>query len=553
MQNYVTATTDPSGLEEKQEQWERQCREVFGSPGSQDRFVENPFAETSAQIEERERTEALLNAAQEEYVEILTARDRCKLTYERAVRDKANPPWPGYVDRRLDATLDTYKQYNDAPSTDELLEYGKIAFGKAIRERARIELGKKLGSSLESVDPSVLRSVPGAIEHARPVPHVASLGASVPVDVGAGISVQGIFRWHDYWVHTPDYQLETIVPGGSDAEAAIESIVWRREEADYWTTGNRVFGTLGAIGSAVEVSAGAILIGTPTGVSQVAGVFLVAHGADQAQRSVRMVVTGQSERSGLSYLAGGAAELLGADPKTAELIGEGTDFTVNIGVGMAFTVKGLPRLPGQTRATGMAQGKYAAEGFSAEAVEARAIDAMPMGRGHNPVQWNEVFASRFGADKVSSNAAPGASPTPASTTITAAPRQSQIVKSGGMRTLDLSGQWRNAHFNRSGLVYVVRDKTTGQLLKVGQTTSEKFIGRFEKYVTSSNKTGRALEIDAFEVEINQRGAIEGQIRRQLGAEPGTLPWDNSGGRLGRPGSGTPSTPSATQWQVEELD
>ncbi len=117
------------------------------------------------------------------------------------------------------------------------------------------------------------------------------------------------------------------------------------------------------------------------------------------------------------------------------------------------------------------------------------------------------------------------------------------ILSSKMQTLDLGGTWRNSVFSQQGLVYVLRDKLTGQLLKVGQTTADKFIGRFEKYVTAGKRNFKDLAVDVFEVPLDNRGVIEGQIRRNLGSRPGSLPWDNQNGRLGRPGAGIPPHPT----------
>jgi hypothetical protein len=80
------------------------------------------------------------------------------------------------------------------------------------------------------------------------------------------------------------------------------------------------------------------------------------------------------------------------------------------------------------------------------------------------------------------------------------------------------------------------------MLKVGQTTADKMIGRFEKYVTAGIRNSRHLEIDVFETPLSVRGKIEGAFRRALGGNPSNknlLPWDNTGRRLGRPGPGVP--------------
>lgn len=92
-----------------------------------------------------------------------------------------------------------------------------------------------------------------------------------------------------------------------------------------------------------------------------------------------------------------------------------------------------------------------------------------------------------------------------------------LVVSKSSTTLDLTESgWRSTKFQQEGVVYIVRDGTTGELLKVGQTTSSKFDGRFEKYVTAGNKTGKKITIDVFDVPLDMRGTVEGQIRRHLG-------------------------------------
>jgi len=125
-----------------------------------------------------------------------------------------------------------------------------------------------------------------------------------------------------------------------------------------------------------------------------------------------------------------------------------------------------------------------------------------------------------------------------------------IVVSRGGHVLDLAGTtWRQAAFEDGGLVYLLRDANTEQILKVGQTTPQTFTGRFKAYVSASQKTGRVLEVEVFEVPAEMRGLIEGQFRQHLGATPGGLPWDNTGGRLGRTGQGIPPGPVSTEWHV----
>ena len=109
-----------------------------------------------------------------------------------------------------------------------------------------------------------------------------------------------------------------------------------------------------------------------------------------------------------------------------------------------------------------------------------------------------------------------------------------------MQSLDLSNPaWRQSKFTQDGLVYLLKDASTGSILKVGQTSAKKFIGRFEKYVTAGARNNRHLSTDVFETPLTKRGKIEGEIRRNLGKRPGSLPWDNTGRRLGRSGPGVP--------------
>ncbi len=115
------------------------------------------------------------------------------------------------------------------------------------------------------------------------------------------------------------------------------------------------------------------------------------------------------------------------------------------------------------------------------------------------------------------------------------------ITASAMHVLDLSNNaWRQTKFAQKGLVYVLKDSTTGEALKVGQTTAGKFVGRFEKYITAGRRNNRNLALEVFETPLAQRGQIEGALRRTFGRAP-RLPWDNAGRppRLGRPGPGVP--------------
>ena len=110
-----------------------------------------------------------------------------------------------------------------------------------------------------------------------------------------------------------------------------------------------------------------------------------------------------------------------------------------------------------------------------------------------------------------------------------------------MQILDLSNNaWRKTKFAQEGLVYVLKDASSGEALKVGQTTAGKFVGRFEKYVAAGKRSDRNLLLEVFETPLAERGQIEGALRKTFGRAP-KLPWDNAGRppRLGRRGPGVP--------------
>jgi hypothetical protein len=127
-----------------------------------------------------------------------------------------------------------------------------------------------------------------------------------------------------------------------------------------------------------------------------------------------------------------------------------------------------------------------------------------------------------------------------------AEKVTDLVISADMKTIDLSGDWRSTQFTsgQSGIVYVLRDKNTGEKLKVGKTEPGTFVGRFEKYATAARQQERELVVDTFTVPKGGGKtieAIEAEVRRGVGAIGGPLPWDNTQGRLGRVGPGVPGT------------
>ncbi|AUX40055.1 uncharacterized protein SOCE26_014510 [Sorangium cellulosum] len=123
---------------------------------------------------------------------------------------------------------------------------------------------------------------------------------------------------------------------------------------------------------------------------------------------------------------------------------------------------------------------------------------------------------------------------------------SGLIESLEMRTLDLTSDWRKVTFssNQQGIVYILRDATTDEVLKVGKTEMSTYTGRFEKYVTAGNKTNRKLVLDAFTLPKTSSMTIESiekEIRTHFESLGHKLPWDNTRQRLGYEGPGVPHT------------
>lgn len=99
--------------------------------------------------------------------------------------------------------------------------------------------------------------------------------------------------------------------------------------------------------------------------------------------------------------------------------------------------------------------------------------------------------------------------------------------------LDLTGAsvgfTKQAYAKRNGYVYVLRDKATGEVLKVGKTSGGVNIyERFNKYRRKSQEFGYKIEAEFWEVGTERQALdLEGQIRRQLKAEGNRLPWDKA--------------------------
>jgi hypothetical protein len=102
----------------------------------------------------------------------------------------------------------------------------------------------------------------------------------------------------------------------------------------------------------------------------------------------------------------------------------------------------------------------------------------------------------------------------------------------------------------SKVLYVVRDKNTGQILKVGETTAGGPLeARFDRYRLAGERLNVDVEIEVRPVTLPEGQGIRGpeQLLRDQVDIGTSLPWDNTvleglGPRLGRGGPGTPFEP-----------
>jgi hypothetical protein len=136
-----------------------------------------------------------------------------------------------------------------------------------------------------------------------------------------------------------------------------------------------------------------------------------------------------------------------------------------------------------------------------------------------------------------------------------------------MHTLDLPAtrtaldqMLENMGMNRgtnNALVYIVRDRRTGELLKVGETSDP--FRRFADYIGLAREDGRSIAIDIIPVDrhvprgmsgraIMGRQSIERSLRYTLSGDGHTLPWDQSTDGWA-PGTDR-RRPGSTTWTVQ---
>ena len=101
-------------------------------------------------------------------------------------------------------------------------------------------------------------------------------------------------------------------------------------------------------------------------------------------------------------------------------------------------------------------------------------------------------------------------------------------------------------------LYILRD-AEGNILKVGKTSESAAAGRFSVY-----KRAGAAQVEVYPLKASEQTAetFEQILRKKMATEGHPMPWDNTSGRLGRPGFGTPGegirTPPISKEVLEDL-
>ncbi len=116
-------------------------------------------------------------------------------------------------------------------------------------------------------------------------------------------------------------------------DRAVESLSRANDEFQLVTRG---LGVVQYLGGVVEGAVG--LAGMMLPPTFAAGAVAFAHGNDVAKAGLKQAMTGESTRTMTATTATSAAEYLGADSRTAELIGSSVDMAV--GIGASFSVAG---------------------------------------------------------------------------------------------------------------------------------------------------------------------------------------------------------------------
>lgn len=106
---------------------------------------------------------------------------------------------------------------------------------------------------------------------------------------------------------------------------------------------SRLWGIGKLVGGALElVGAGGLLLAPePTALTKVAGAALGVHGLDTSTSALRQIATGKDTSTLTAESAKALSAALGADPKTAEMIGLGADIAIPLLAGGVGALRAL--------------------------------------------------------------------------------------------------------------------------------------------------------------------------------------------------------------------
>jgi hypothetical protein len=112
-----------------------------------------------------------------------------------------------------------------------------------------------------------------------------------------------------------------------------------------------VVGVVQMVGGALEIALGAGGLAAPTGVTQVGGVILIAHGADTFLAGFRSIYYGQVSSTYTQQGATWAAKQAHASDQTAKYVGVGADLVAGVGPSIGIGISRRLAIAGAERAS----------------------------------------------------------------------------------------------------------------------------------------------------------------------------------------------------------
>jgi hypothetical protein len=121
-------------------------------------------------------------------------------------------------------------------------------------------------------------------------------------------------------------------------------------DPDNHTTGH-VVGAIQMVGGVLEIALGVGGVAAPTGITQVGGVILIAHGADTFLAGFRSMYYGEVSNTYTQQGATWAAKQAHASDDTAKYIGVGADFVAGVGPSIGISISRRLAIAGAERAS----------------------------------------------------------------------------------------------------------------------------------------------------------------------------------------------------------